>query len=61
MTVTIFSLWIIAHSAFSYMMFVLGVAVTQTLPELNKSKEDPKLNIVAVEQKFPSLVLKDYK
>lgn len=59
MTVTIFSLWIIVHAAFSYTMFVLGVAVSQILPELNKDKEDPK--VVAVEQKFPSLVLKDYK
>lgn len=38
---------------------VLGVAVIQILPELNKGKEDPK--VVAVEEKFPSLVLKDYK
>lgn len=44
---------------FSYMVFLLGVAVTQILPELNKGKEDPK--VVAVEQKFPSLVPKDYK
>ena len=64
MTMTIFILWIIVLATFSYMTFAPGVAVTQTLPELryltlSTGKEDPKPNIVAVEQNFPSLVLKD--